>query len=86
LLTPTPSQAFSNLCDGYFHTLVAYIYRNPQKHGLVADFRDWPYASYDLPGQTGPVNRRLAGRNGTLTRGSCCGRRLSPRNWQLVAA
>ena len=71
LSPPTPSQAFSNLCnayakafnkaygrsgsllehpfgripvptDGYFHTLVAYIHRNPQKHGLVVDFRDWP--------------------------------------------
>jgi len=26
--------------------LVAYIHQNPQKHGLVRDFRDWPYSSY----------------------------------------
>ena len=31
----------------YFYTLIAYIHRNPQKHGFVADFRDWPYSSYD---------------------------------------
>lgn len=27
--------------------LVTYIHRNPQKHGFVDDFRDWPYSSYD---------------------------------------
>ena len=27
-------------------TLVTYIHRNPQKHGLVDDFRDWPWSSY----------------------------------------
>ena len=32
--------------DAYFRQLVAYIHRNPQKHGFVADFRDWPYSSY----------------------------------------
>lgn len=26
--------------------LVAYIHQNPQKHGFVDDFRDWPYSSY----------------------------------------
>jgi putative transposase len=26
--------------------LVSYIHRNPQRHGLVEDFRDWPYSSY----------------------------------------
>jgi putative transposase len=29
-----------------FACLVTYIHRNPQKHGLVSDFRDWPYSSY----------------------------------------
>ena len=33
--------------DGYFMNLVVYIHRNPQKHGFVDDFRDWPYSSYD---------------------------------------
>jgi putative transposase len=32
--------------DTYFAHLVTYIHRNPQKHGLVADFRTWPYSSY----------------------------------------
>ena len=26
--------------------LVAYIHQNPQRHGLIDDFRDWPYSSY----------------------------------------
>ena len=30
----------------YFYNLIAYIHRNPQKHGFVDDFRDWPYSSY----------------------------------------
>lgn len=29
-----------------FTRLVVYIHRNPQKHGFVADFRDWPWSSY----------------------------------------
>ena len=28
-----------------FSTLV-YIHQNPQKHGLVSSFEDWPYSSY----------------------------------------
>ena len=32
--------------DAYFQSLVAYIHRNPQKHGFVDDFRVWPYSSY----------------------------------------
>ena len=32
--------------DTYFSRLVAYIHQNPQKHGLVGDFRDWPFSSY----------------------------------------
>jgi REP element-mobilizing transposase RayT len=32
--------------DRYFTALVAYIHRNPQQHGFVDDFRDWPYTSY----------------------------------------
>jgi len=30
----------------YLARLVVYIHQNPQKHGFVADFRDWPYSSY----------------------------------------
>ena len=25
---------------------MVYIHHNPQKHGFVDDFRDWPYSSY----------------------------------------
>ena len=32
--------------DGYFKMLVAYIHQNPQKHGLIDDFREWPFSSY----------------------------------------
>jgi REP element-mobilizing transposase RayT len=32
--------------DRYFKMLVAYIHQNPQKHGLIADYRDWPFSSY----------------------------------------
>ena len=31
--------------EGYLAQLVVYVHRNPQKHGLVRDFRDWPYSS-----------------------------------------
>jgi putative transposase len=30
----------------YLMTLITYIHRNPQKHGFVTDFRDWPWSSY----------------------------------------
>jgi len=30
----------------YFRQLVVYIHRNPQKHGLVSDFTQWPYSSF----------------------------------------
>ena len=32
--------------DAYFHQLVIYVHRNPQRHGLIPDFREWPYSSY----------------------------------------
>jgi putative transposase len=32
--------------DAYFARLIVYIHQNPQKHGFVTDFRDWPYSSY----------------------------------------
>ena len=32
--------------DRYFVALVHYIHYNPQKHGFVPDFREWPYSSY----------------------------------------
>lgn len=32
----------------YLILLTTYIHRNPQKHGFVDDFRDWPYSSYGI--------------------------------------
>jgi putative transposase len=32
--------------DTYFARLIIYIHQNPQKHGFVESFRDWPYSSY----------------------------------------
>jgi putative transposase len=32
--------------EDYFTQLVWYIHHNPQKHGFVSDFRDYPYSSY----------------------------------------
>ena len=32
--------------DAYFRHLIFYIHFNPQKHGFVDDFRDWPWSSY----------------------------------------
>jgi putative transposase len=40
----------------HFTNLVLYIHRNPEFHGLVDDFRDWPFSSYKAilsTGQTG---------------------------------
>lgn len=32
--------------NAHFRVLIAYIHQNPQKHGFVDDYRDWPYSSY----------------------------------------
>jgi len=32
--------------DAHFLHLIAYIHRNPEKHGFADDFCDWPYSSY----------------------------------------
>jgi putative transposase len=32
----------------YFLRLLIYILQNPQRHGLIDDFRDWPYSSYGV--------------------------------------
>lgn len=35
--------------DGdYFARLLIYIHQNPQRHGLIEDYRDWPYSSYGV--------------------------------------
>lgn len=32
--------------DEYFFQLIAYIHQNPQNHGIVADYRNWPFSSF----------------------------------------
>ena len=32
--------------DAYFARLITYVHQNPQLHGFVDDFRDWPFSSY----------------------------------------
>ena len=32
--------------EGYLLRLVVYIHHNPQKHGIVSDFRAWRFSSY----------------------------------------
>jgi len=41
--------------DVYFIWLVTYIHQNPQKHGLVDDFRTWPFSSYHALLSTKPT-------------------------------
>ncbi len=45
--------------DTYFTNLIFCIHSNPQKHGFVADFRDWPWTSYGamITDQPTRVNR-----------------------------
>ncbi len=33
--------------DDYFTNLIFYIHFNPQKHGFVNDFREWPWSSFE---------------------------------------
>ena len=32
--------------DGFFKNVVAYIHLNPEKHGFVSNFRNYPHSSY----------------------------------------
>jgi len=32
----------------YFTRLLIYIHQNPQQHGLIDDYRDWPFSSYGV--------------------------------------
>jgi putative transposase len=41
--------------EEYFVHLITYIHQNPQKHGLVPDFRTWPYSSYHALLSTKPT-------------------------------
>jgi len=50
-----PFGRISVTSDAYFTWLIAYIHRNPQKHGLVADFCAWTYSSYHALLSTKPT-------------------------------
>jgi len=41
--------------EDYFVNLITYIHQNPQRHGLVADFRTWLYSSYHALLSTQPT-------------------------------
>jgi putative transposase len=41
-----PFQRIEVTTEPYLYRLVAYIHQNPQRHGFVADFREWEYSSY----------------------------------------
>ena len=45
-LFETPFRRIAVESDAYFTSLLWYIHYNPQKHGFVADFRDYPYTSF----------------------------------------
>jgi putative transposase len=34
--------------DAYFTEMVYYIHNNPEKHGFVTDFKEYPYSSYSI--------------------------------------
>jgi len=45
--------------DTHFTNLIFYIHFNPQKHGFVNDWRDWPWSSYSafMSGQPTQLQR-----------------------------
>ena len=45
-LFETPFRRIAVESDAYFTNLLWYIHYNPQKHGFVTNFRDYPYTSY----------------------------------------
>jgi REP element-mobilizing transposase RayT len=54
VLFQRPFQRVPVIDDVYFTNLVAYIHQNPQRHGLIDDFRTWPYSSYANSDLSGP--------------------------------
>jgi REP element-mobilizing transposase RayT len=50
-----PFERIEVTSEQYLLRLVAYIHHNPQKHRLIADFRDWPYSSYHALCDTQPT-------------------------------
>jgi putative transposase len=41
-----PFRRLPVVVPAHFMRLMVYIHRNPQRHGLIDDFRRWPYSSY----------------------------------------
>ncbi|WP_339788306.1 hypothetical protein [uncultured Imperialibacter sp.] len=54
-LFETPFKRIEVKEESYFSALIAYIHRNPEKHGLVKDFRSYPYSSYQAHLQDAPT-------------------------------
>jgi putative transposase len=46
--------------EGYFTQLICYIHQNPERHGLIADFRLWPHSSYQSLLSERPTNLQRA--------------------------
>ena len=60
-LFESPFKRLAVMEESYFSSLVAYIHQNPQKHGLVGDYRDYPYSSYHghlAVAKTSKLNRK----------------------------
>jgi REP element-mobilizing transposase RayT len=53
-----PFERIKVTSEPYLFRLVTYIHHNPQTHGLIADFRDWPYSSYHALRSTRPTDLR----------------------------
>jgi hypothetical protein len=53
-----PFERIEVTSEPYLFQLVTYIHRNPQTHGLIADFREWPYSSYHALCSTRPTHLR----------------------------
>lgn len=45
-LFETPFKRIEVNNDSYFSALIAYIHRNPETHGIIDDFREYPFSSY----------------------------------------
>jgi len=59
-LFETPFKRIEVNNDSYFSALIAYIHRNPETHGIIDDFREYPYSSYHamLQEKTSKINRK----------------------------
>jgi putative transposase len=53
-----PFERIEVTSERYFARLAIYIHQNPQKHGLIDDFRTWPYSSYQALFSSRPTHLR----------------------------